>query len=78
MRGNGLSSLRYRVEHRDRGECRMLGHAEGVFPHHSTLAPYVACLLLDGASGEVALVDEATDAVVARRILRHRQRRGAM
>jgi hypothetical protein len=69
-RPNGLGHRPFRVEHRDRGERRVLGRVEGVFPHHTALAPYVARLLLDGASGEVVLVDEATEAVAARRILR--------
>jgi hypothetical protein len=69
-RPNGLRHRRFRVEHVDRDERRVLGCVEGVFPHHTALAPYVARLLLDGAGGEVVLVDEATEVVAARRILR--------
>ena len=63
----------FRVEHRDEGAAVVLGHLPaGVPQHHATLAPYASHLRLAGrASGEVALVDEATGAVVARRHLRH-------
>jgi hypothetical protein len=36
-----------------------------VAPHPATLAPFVSRLLLDGATGEVVLVDEATGKDVA-------------
>jgi hypothetical protein len=60
---------RFRVEYRRADEVLVLARVTRVFPHHSTLQPYLTRLVWDGASGEVVLVDEATGADVARRRL---------
>ena len=58
---------RYRVEHRQADRSAVLASLSAARPHHSLLAPFVSRLLHDGAAGTVALVDEATGAVAARR-----------
>jgi hypothetical protein len=57
----------YRVEHHTNRKMQIL--AEGVtgFPHPSTLTPYISCLLHQGATGWVVLVDALTGRRVARR-----------
>ncbi len=63
----------YRVEHQDaNGQVDgTLGRLPAYAPaHHATLAPFVAHLRLAGRDrGVLALVDEATSEVVARRLL---------
>ena len=61
-----------RVEHRDGGVATVLGRLPADAPrHHATLAPFVSHLRLAGrTSGEVALVEAGTGAVLARRHLR--------
>ena len=80
----------YRVEHRVKGlEPVVLAVIENVFPHHDTLTQFVSRLLNEQAdkplTGELVLVEDATDKVLARRDLgracsdgkrgRHRARR---
>jgi hypothetical protein len=55
----------YRVEHRG-NVVRVLASVTDVYPHFTTLDPYVSRLASEGASGEVVLIDEATENVVAR------------
>jgi hypothetical protein len=59
----------YRVEHRDVLGRRTLGRVPNVYAHHHSLTPFVARLLLDGAIGEIILVEETTGREVARRSL---------
>jgi hypothetical protein len=63
----------FRVEHRTEADtpARLLGYLAGVAAHHQSLVLYVARLRREvaGATGTVALVDDATGATVARRYL---------
>lgn len=64
----------YRVEHRtDDNRTVVLAVIENVFPHHDTLTQYVSRLLNEQGdeplSGELVLVEDATDKVLARRDL---------
>ncbi len=61
----------FRVEHRVAGATSVLARVPGAFAHHAELTPYVTRLLRDGGTvgGHLVLVDESTDAVVARRSL---------
>jgi hypothetical protein len=64
----------YRVEHRIEGASGVvLAIIENVFAHHDTLTQYVSRLLNEQGdeplSGELVLVDNATDQVLARRDL---------
>jgi hypothetical protein len=61
---------RFRVEYRGAGRTDVIGWMVGAFPHHSTLDPFVSRLLRDGADGEVCLVDDDADTVVAHRGIR--------
>lgn len=71
-----FDAVRYfRVEHRVHGlEPVVLARIKNVFPHHDTLTQYVSRLLNEQGSelltGELVLVDESTEAVLARRDLR--------
>ncbi len=69
--GRGMDSDRvYRVEHRTGGRVSTLGRLDGCPRHHATLVPYASQLRLAGrADGELVLVEDATDHVVARRHL---------
>ncbi len=60
-----------RVEHRrEDSPPVVLSHLDHCFGHHAELAPYDAHLRLSGrAHGEVVLIDEKTDEVIARRRL---------
>ena len=60
-----------RVEHRYEGTVEEIGRLPAGTPrHHATLAPFASHLHLAGrASGEVALVEADTGAVLARRRL---------
>jgi len=42
-----------------------LARVADVFPHWSTLIPYASRLLMDGATGDVVLRDEANGEIVA-------------
>lgn len=64
----------FRVEHRVEGsETVILARVKNVFPHHDTLTQYVSRLLNEcGAEqlyGELVLVDDESNAVLARRDL---------
>ena len=82
---------KYRVEHRVAGmDAVVLAVIENVFPHHDTLTQFVSRFLNEQGdeplSGELVLVEETTDRVLARRDLgracsdgkrgRQRSRRG--
>jgi hypothetical protein len=56
----------YRVVHLSGGTGRPLGRLVDVAPHPASLAPFVSRLLLDGAAGEVVLVEEATRRILVR------------
>jgi hypothetical protein len=56
----------FRVELRT-DQTRILDRVEGVFPQFRTLDPYASRLIQDGEEGELLLIDEATDQVVARK-----------
>lgn len=65
----------FRVEHRCAGiDTVVLARIRNVFAHHDTLTQYVSRLLNECGSaqlaGELVLVDDATEAVLARRDLR--------
>jgi hypothetical protein len=65
----------FRVEHRGIGaETVVLAKIRNVFAHHDTLTQYVSRLLNECGSaslaGELVLIDDATEAVLARRDLR--------
>lgn len=59
----------FRVEHRDDLGHHDLGRVPDVFATHHALTPFLAQLVLDGATGEVVLIDEASGIDVARRFL---------
>lgn len=59
----------YRIEHRVGNRVTVLGRVADVTRHVSTLDPWLSRLLLEGAAGELVLVEEATGAVIARRSL---------
>ena len=81
MQGAAQPSGEGRRRARDVGPCRVehrvadaapvvLARLDRCFAHHAELAPYDAHLRLNGhALGELVLVDEATDEVIARRRL---------
>ena len=75
QRGHAAPSRKFRVEHRVAGnDPEILARIRNVFPHHDTLTQYVSRLLTerdaDQLLGELVLVDEETDEVLARRDLR--------
>jgi hypothetical protein len=51
-------------------QTRVLDRVEGVFPQFRTLDPYASRLIQEGEQGELLLVDEATDKVVARKLVK--------
>ncbi len=59
----------YRIEHRVGNRVTVLGRVADVTRHVSTLDPWLSRLLLEGAAGELVLIEEATGAVIARRSL---------
>ena len=63
-------SVRYRVEHHAKNGVAILGHIHLGLPHPSTLDAFVSRLLHDGAGGYVALIDERSDMLVARRMIK--------
>ena len=64
----------YRVEYRDKGETQELGRVSDILPHPTSLAPWVSRLLMEGRTGEVVLIEEETEQVVARHSLRRPSR----
>jgi hypothetical protein len=66
----------YRVEHRHGDQVRSFGRISNVYPHFSTLTPFLSRLLLTGVRrGELLLIEEATGRTVARRAVRPQHRR---
>ena len=61
----------YRVELRS-DHTRVLDRVEGVFPQFRTLDPYASRLIQEGEEGELLLIDEATDQIVARKLVKSR------
>jgi hypothetical protein len=59
------------VEHRDSLGRHVLATLRDHNGSRHALTPFVARLLLDGATGEVVLIDDATRTVVAHRSLAH-------
>ena len=59
----------FRVELRT-DQTRILDRVVGVFPQFRTLDPYASRLIQDGEEGELLLIDEATEQVVARKIVK--------
>ena len=59
----------FRIELRNE-VSRILDRVEGVFPQFRTLDPYASRLLQDGEEGELVLIDETTDQVVARKMVK--------
>jgi hypothetical protein len=66
----------YRIEHRTGDDVASLGRVADLTPHPASLTPFVSRLLLDGRTGVVVLVDEATGVEVARHELRRGPLRG--
>ena len=62
-------ALTYRVVLRQPRRITVLAVVSGEKPHHRTLDPFASRLLLEGVSGVLELVDDATGTVVARRRL---------
>jgi hypothetical protein len=60
----------YRVEFRSRGQVTGLGELLDVPAHYRSLDPYLGRLARQGLGGELALIDAATGATVARRTVR--------
>lgn len=65
---------RYRVEHRAKGmDTVVLAVIDNVFPHHDTLTQFVSRFLNEQGNeplcGELVLIEDATDKVLARRDL---------
>lgn len=59
----------YRVELRT-DQTRILDRVEGVFPQFRTLDPYASRLIQEGEEGELLLIDEATNKIVARKLVK--------
>ena len=57
----------YRIEHHHAGWSTVLAFTSTAKPHHNLLAPFASRLLHDGGTGTVALVDQDSGDVVARR-----------
>jgi hypothetical protein len=51
---------------------RILDRVEGGFPQFRTLDPYASRLIQEGEQGELVLIDEATELIVARKTVRQR------
>ena len=62
-----MPPTRYRVEHHQPRQIRVLATLEHARPHHRTLDLFVSQLRLQGKRGWVRLVDDATGEVVAKR-----------
>lgn len=68
--GEAASATRYRVELEGAGGTMRIPCAPGVFPHHSTLVPFVSACRVNGIrADEVRLVDPTDGTVIARRRL---------
>ena len=66
----GMDIPAYRIEHRRLGEAAfILAFADDARRPQTALAPRADRLLAVGEAGEVVLVDQATEEVVARRLL---------
>ena len=59
----------YRIEHRENRLTTVLGVHTGTKLNWRTLDPYVSHLLLEGRTGTVVLVQDATGWVLARRTI---------
>jgi hypothetical protein len=62
-----MSSPRYRIEHHEPHQTRVVATLSDIQPHHRGLDVFVSQLLHHGKQGWVRLVDEATGRVVAKR-----------
>ena len=67
----GLTRFSYRIEHRTGEELRVLGTVQLVRPHPTVLDPFLSRLRLEGASGLLVLVSEASGRVMVTRSLEH-------
>ena len=68
-----LSFPAYRIEHHRGDDARLiLGFCDAAPSPQLTLARWAAQLLADGETGQVVLIDQATEAIVARRNLLRR------
>jgi hypothetical protein len=66
----------YQVEHRDGDQIRSLGRISDVYPHASTLTPFLSRLLQTGVRrGTLVLIEEATGRTVAHLAVRPPLRR---
>jgi hypothetical protein len=61
----------FRVELRN-DATRILDRVEGVFPQFRTLDPYASRLKQEGEEGELVLIDETTEQIVARKTVRRK------
>jgi hypothetical protein len=79
LRGTILHGSRwYRVEHHAGDQVRALDRIPDVYAHHSTLTPFRSRLLLAGIrEGELVLIDEATERIVASCPVRPQRRRAS-
>ena len=77
LRGVILHAPRwYRVEHHDGDQIRALDRIADVYPHRTTLTPFLSRLLQEGVrGGELVLIEEATERTVARLAARPPRRR---
>jgi hypothetical protein len=65
-----MAAPAYRIEHHRGGDARLLlAFCDDARRPQMVLAPHADRLLEEGETGEVILVDQATEAVVARRDL---------
>ena len=62
-----MPPTRYRVEHHQPRQTRVIAILDGVLPHHRSLDVFVSQLLRQGKQGWVWLVNETTGGVVAKR-----------
>jgi hypothetical protein len=66
----------YRVEHHDGDQIRALDRIADVYPHRTTLTPFLSRLLQMGTrGGELVLIEETTEQTVARIAVRSPRRR---
>jgi hypothetical protein len=66
----------YQVEHHEGDQVRRIDRISNVYPHFSTLTPFLSRLLQMGVRrGELVLVEEATGRTVARSAVRPQRRR---
>ena len=62
-----MPPTRYRVEHHQPRQIRVLAFLEDVHPHHRTLDLYSSQLRHQGKRGWVRLVDDSTGEIVVQR-----------